>query len=65
MKVDKTAAFEKAVDPPGRQWVSDEVNRNRDQIQARALTLLAQLDRIPYRGDVFDALAWDEKGLPR
>lgn len=32
--------------------------------QPRSRALLAQLDRIENRADPFDALDWDERGLP-
>ena len=64
MKVGKTAAVEKAIDALGQQWALGEADRNRDGVHARALTLLAQLDRIPDRADSFDPLTWDEQGLP-
>ena len=64
MQVGKTAAVEKAIDALGQQWALGEVDRKRSGVHARALTLLAQLDRIPDRADSFDPLSWDEQGLP-
>jgi antitoxin VapB len=57
----KTAAVEKAVDAmlAGREGASE------DDFEDRATVILAQLDRIPDRGDAFDPLDWDEHGLPR
>ena len=64
MKVNKTAAVEKTIDALGQPLVLDEADRYRDEAHARALTLLAELDRIPDRADSFDPLAWDEQGSP-
>jgi antitoxin VapB len=57
----KTAAVENAVDRmlASRQDASD------DDFEARAQAILAQLDRIPDRADAFEAVEWDEHGLPR
>jgi len=57
----KTAAVENAVDRmlAGRQNPSD------DDFEARVQAILAQLDRIPDRADAFEAIQWDEHGLPR
>ena len=64
MQMGKTAAVEKAIDALGKQWALGEAARNRGSVHARALTLLAQLDRIPDGADSFDPLSWDEQGLP-
>ena len=64
MKVNKTAAVDKAIDAPGQQWVMDEAERRKGRIHARALTLLTQLDDIPDRADSFNPLSWDDQGLP-
>lgn len=57
----KTAAVERAVDAmlANRQGTLD------DDFEARALAILAQLDRIPDRADAFESIEWDEQGLPR
>ena len=57
----KTAAVESAVDRmlASRQDASD------DDFEARVQAILAQLDRIPDRADAFEAIEWDEHGLPR
>ena len=57
-------AVEKTIDALGQPFVLTEPDRYRDKSHARALTLLAQLDRIPDRADSFDPLAWDEQGSP-
>lgn len=64
MKVGKTAAVEKAIDALGQQWSMGEADRQTSATHARALTLLAQLDRIPDRVDSLDPLSWDAQGLP-
>ena len=40
-------------------------NASDDDFEARALAILAQMDRIPDRADAFEAIEWDETGLPR
>jgi antitoxin VapB len=57
----KTAAVEKAVDA----MLADRQAGSGDDFEARAMRILAQLDRIPDRADAFDPLDWDEHGLPR
>jgi antitoxin VapB len=57
----KTAAVEKAVDA----MLADRQVGSGDDFEARAMAILAQLDRIPDRADAFDPLDWDEHGLPR
>jgi antitoxin VapB len=64
MNMGKTAAVEKAIDALSQQWAMGGANRQTDAIHTRALTLLAQLDRIPDRTDSFDPLTWDAQGLP-
>ena len=64
MKVNKTAAVDKAIDAPEQQCVMGEAAGRKGRIHARALTLLAQLDRIPDRADLFNPLSWDDQGLP-
>ena len=54
----KTALVERAVD----RLVSD--GRAHKQT-GRMAALLAQIDRIPDRPDVFDPLEWDANGLPQ
>jgi antitoxin VapB len=54
----KTAVVEKALDR-----LSSELAGASDQGQ-RMAALLAQLDRIPDRKDAYDAVVWDEHGLP-
>ena len=54
----KTAAVELAVDG----MLADRMD---DEFQARALAILAQMDRIPDRADAFESHDWDEHGLPR
>jgi len=56
----KTAAVERAVD--AMLASSPETS---DDFEARALAILAQLDRIPERKDAFEPIDWDEHGLPR
>ena len=56
----KTAAVEKAVDR-----LLGETALARTGADRRIAALLAQLDRIPDRPDAFDALEWDQQGLPR
>ena len=57
----RTAAAEKAVDAMlvARPKVSKEDS------MARFHAILDQLDRIPDRPDAFEALEWDEHGLPK
>jgi antitoxin VapB len=57
----KTAAVEKAVDG----MLANCTNAVDDDFEARFLAILAQMDRIPDREDAFDAIEWDEHGLPR
>ena len=64
VKVNQIAAVDKAVDAPRQQRVIDEAERIKSRSHAQALTLLAQLDRIPDRADSFDPLLWDDQGLP-
>ena len=64
MKVNKTAAVDKAINAPEQQWVMGEAERSEGRIHARALTLLAPLDGIPDRADSFNPLSWDDQGLP-
>jgi antitoxin VapB len=39
--------------------------QSRRDTVARFNAILAQLDRIPDRPDAFEALEWDEHGLPK
>jgi antitoxin VapB len=55
----KTAAVERAVDG------MLDASASGDDFELRALAILAQLDRIPERSDAFEAIEWDEHGLPR
>ena len=57
----KTAAVERAVDG----MLANRSNASDDDFEARALAILAQLDRIPDRPDAFEVIEWDERGLPR
>ena len=57
----KTAAVERAVDG----MLENRPDASDDDFEARALAILAQLDRIPDRADAFEAIEWDERGLPR
>jgi antitoxin VapB len=57
----KTAAVERAVDG----MLANRPNASDDDFEARALAVLAQLDRIPDRADGFAEIDWDEHGLPR
>jgi antitoxin VapB len=57
----KTAAVEKAVDG----MLANRPDPSDDDFERRALAILAQLDRIPDRADAFEAIEWDERGLPR
>jgi antitoxin VapB len=57
----KTAAVERAVDV----LLHDQPKPDDDDFDMRALGILAQLDRIPDRKDAFEAVEWDELGLPR
>ena len=57
----KTAAVEKAVDA----MLARRPQRSRQDTMARFDAILAQIDRIPDRPDAFEALEWDEHGLPR
>lgn len=56
----KTAVVEQAVDRMLSETAMPKSNAGK-----RVSALLAQLDRIPDRGDAFDPLQWDEQGLPR
>ncbi len=55
----KTAVVEQAVDR-----LAGESSQTQE-IRARALALLAQLDRVPDRTDAHNPLEWDAQGLPR
>jgi antitoxin VapB len=55
----KTAVVERALD----RLISETTGRT--DTTGRMAALLAQLDRIPDRPDLFDPLAWDEHGLPK
>jgi antitoxin VapB len=55
----KTAVVDLALDGLIRETAA-----GRDD-DSRMLAVLAQLDRIPDRPDAFDAVDWDERGLPR
>jgi antitoxin VapB len=55
----KTAVVEKALD----RLIGETMNKTDGG--NRVAALLAQLDRIPDRADAFDAVEWDERGLPR
>lgn len=55
----KTAVVERALD----RLIAD-IAGSSDQ-SGRLTALLAQLDRIPDRGDSFAPLQWDEHGLPK
>ncbi len=55
----KTAVVERAVD----RLLSETAQPSKQT--ARLAALLAQLDRIPDRGDASNPLAWDEHGLPK
>lgn len=55
----KTAVVEKALD----RLIGETMNQGKGGSRIKAL--LAQLDRIPDRSDAFDAIEWDEQGLPR
>ncbi len=57
--VSKTAVIERALDR-----LAGELAPLPD-VHARAIALLAQIDRIPNRPDAADPLEWDELGLPR
>jgi antitoxin VapB len=57
----KTAAVERAVDG----MLASRPDASVDDFEARALAILAQLDRIPDRSDAFEPVEWDEQGLPR
>jgi antitoxin VapB len=57
----KTAAVEQAVDV----LLSNQPKLDDDDFEGRALGILSQLDRIPDRKDAFEAVEWDELGLPR
>ena len=57
----KTAAVERAVDA----MLANRPNASEDDFKARALAILAQLDRVPARTDAFEAIEWDDRGLPR
>jgi antitoxin VapB len=55
----KTAVVERALD----RLLGDTLNEADGG--KRVAALLKQLDRIPDRADAFDAMAWDEHGLPK
>jgi antitoxin VapB len=55
----KTAVVERALD----RLIAETAGTS-DQ-SGRLTALLAQLDRIPDRGDSLDPLQWDEHGLPK
>ena len=55
----KTAVVEKALD-----LLANAAPAASDPA-ARAAALLAQIDRIPERADAYEALDWDEAGLPQ
>jgi antitoxin VapB len=57
----KTAAVERAVDG----MLDMRTDAQDDDFEARALVILGQLDQIPDRADAFEAIEWDEHGLPR
>jgi antitoxin VapB len=57
----KTAAVESAVD----RMLASQQGAADDDFEARVQAILAQLDRIPDRADTFEAIEWDERGLPR
>lgn len=59
MGLSKTAVVERAVD-----LLLSELPGASDQSQ-RMTALLQQLDRIPERADAFEAIDWDQHGLPR
>jgi antitoxin VapB len=52
---------EKAVDG----LLASRPDASEDDFEARALAILAQLDRIPDRPDAFAPIEWDDHGLPR
>lgn len=56
--ISKTAAVEIAVDRLLQE------TEKAAKPAASATALLAQIDRIPDRKDVFDPLTWDAQGLP-
>lgn len=60
--LNKTATVEVAV---GQLLAEAEASSGRRAAPSRSAALLAQLDRIADRNDAFDALDWDEHGLPR
>jgi antitoxin VapB len=55
----KTAVVERALDRLLGDTLNEADGAN------RVAALLKQLDRIPDRADAFDAIAWDEHGLPK
>ena len=57
----KTAAVERAVD----SLLAERPDASEDDFEARVRVILAQMDRIPDREDAFEAIEWDEHGLPR
>jgi antitoxin VapB len=57
----RTAAVERAVDG----MLTNQPDASDDDFEARALAILARLDRIPDRTDAFEPIEWDERGLPR
>ena len=58
--LNKTAAVERAVDG----MLTNRPDNSDDDFEVRALAILAQLDRIPDREDAFEAIEWDDHGLP-
>jgi antitoxin VapB len=57
----KTAAVEMAVDG----MLANCQAASKNDCEARAQAILAQMDRIPDRADAFEPIEWDEHGLPR
>jgi antitoxin VapB len=55
----KTAVVEKALD----RLIGETIGTTKGG--SRVAALLAQLDQIPDRADAFDAMEWDERGLPK
>jgi antitoxin VapB len=54
----KTAIVERAIDRLAGEFQTNAA-------AGRLAALLAQLDRVPDRTDVFDPLEWDADGLPK
>jgi antitoxin VapB len=54
----KTAVVERAIDR-----LASETGAGAQS--GRMAALLAQLDRVPDRPDAFNALEWDDQGLPK